>query len=186
MAAALRSGVRRHLLSGNRWLRTGAVSSSPTLRPAISPGACSRRPHSSSSFRPTIEAPGGGAYNSCTGGGSHGGVCRRFEEPCSPRSDFKLQNGTAPYCLYSRNRRPGTGTTAGPNCFAWVSNEWMRRFKLGITLGARDNVRAVRQRAAFASGGHARPAIAAVDRLEAGYQRIFPVRRLDCLPTNEV
>jgi hypothetical protein len=77
------------------------------------------------------------AYNSCTGSGSHGAYAA-FEEPYGPY-DFKLQNGTAPYCLYSQ-QASGTGTTAGPNCFAWVSNEWMT-FQMGITLGAHDNVK---------------------------------------------
>ena len=34
-----------------------------------------------------------------------------------------------------RNEASGTGTTAGPNCFAWVSNEWSVTFQMGHHTG---------------------------------------------------
>jgi hypothetical protein len=78
------------------------------------------------------------AYNSCTGSASHNAYAP-FEEVVDGGRDFKLQNGTAPYCLYSGEYTPGlsqTGTWAG--CFGWVADEWMT-FELRVKLGARND-----------------------------------------------
>jgi hypothetical protein len=74
------------------------------------------------------------AYNSCTGSTSHPAYSPFYEK--LPAADFRLQNGTAPYCLYSNSGDDKTGV--GPGCFGWVPDEWMT-FQIGVTLGPRDN-----------------------------------------------
>ena len=74
-------------------------------------------------------------YDSCTGSGSHGPYAGFFEVVPPGHSDFRLQNGTSPYCLYSN---PGPGTNGiGPGRFAWVPDEWMT-FKIRIKAGPRN------------------------------------------------
>jgi hypothetical protein len=146
------------------------------VRPAISPGFVRPAPHSNGSSDLLSEAPGVG-LQLMHGQRLHGAYAA-FEAGRGPY-DFKLQNGTAPYCLYSQ--QAWAPATAGPNCFAWVSNEWMT-FQMGITLGARDNVKNEFVNSRVRLRGHARPAITTVDRLEAGHQRIFPLTA-GCLPT---
>lgn len=67
------------------------------------------------------------SYNSCTGSASHGPYAGFFEP--QPDGDYRLQNGTFPYCMFN---------TGGPACFRWVANEWLT-FKIWIKLGARNN-----------------------------------------------
>jgi len=76
------------------------------------------------------------AYNSCTGSASHNAYAP-FEEVVNGGQDFKLQNGTTPYCLYSKQAGFGQ-TEVWPGCFGWVADEWMT-FQIGVTLGPRDN-----------------------------------------------
>jgi PKD repeat protein len=76
------------------------------------------------------------AYNSCTGSGTHGAYAGMYE--ALPDGDFKLQNGTTPYCHY-RSTGAGAPPGVGPGCVGWVADEWMT-FQVGIMLGPRNNV----------------------------------------------
>ncbi len=75
------------------------------------------------------------AYNSCTGSASHGPYSP-FEEVINAGQDFKLQNGTAPYCLYSNSG--DTQTAIGPGCIGWKVDTW-QEFKVWTKLGPRNN-----------------------------------------------
>jgi PKD repeat protein len=76
------------------------------------------------------------SYNSCTGSGSHGPYAGFYET--APYGDFRLQNGTSPYCLYSASGdgKPNS-TAAGPGCIPWVATEWMT-FRAWIKTGPRN------------------------------------------------
>jgi hypothetical protein len=71
-------------------------------------------------------------YNSCTGTPDRPPYAG-FYTTDSPE---RLQNGTAPYCLYP----PSTSAPSiPPGCIGWHANEWMT-FEIEITLGPRNDV----------------------------------------------
>jgi PKD repeat protein len=77
-------------------------------------------------------------YNSCTGSASHPAFSGLYEPVGNPVTDYLLQNGTSPFCKYSKPT-DGSSTHPGPGCAGWAANEWMT-FQVGITLGPRNNV----------------------------------------------